>query len=182
MPGPIDVALSRPLSGTEVSERIGGPVYRYKQLGSMAELPKRPFGLLYEDGDKRGHYTVVIDTRDAANKPCVEMFDSYGEPPDKQRDWIPKEYLEASGQGRPFLSRLLLPYDNVAYSSTRLQQLRPGISTCGRWAVARAACNYQSAEQFADMMKRTAKSNRTTLDRMVCRLVPVPPEPENSYL
>ena len=36
MPGPIDAALSRPLSGTEVSERIGGPVYRYKELGSMA--------------------------------------------------------------------------------------------------------------------------------------------------
>jgi hypothetical protein len=182
MPRPIDAALARPLSGTEVSERIGGPVFRYKDLAAMAELPPRPFGLLYEDAEKSGHYTVVINTRDAAGKPCVEVFDSYGEPPDRQREYISKEYLEASGQGRPFLSRLLLPYDNVAYSSTRLQHLRPGISTCGRWCVARAACNYQSAEQFADVMKRTAKSNRTSLDRLVCRLVPIPPEPENPYL
>jgi hypothetical protein len=182
MGGPIDAALARPLSGTEVSERIGGPVYRYKELAGMSELPKRPFGLLYEDKEKSGHYTVVIDTRDATGRPCVEHFDSYGEPPDRQRDYIPQEYLEASGQGRPFLARLLLPYPNVAYSSTRLQHLHPGISTCGRWCCARAACNYQSAEEFADVMKRTAKSNRTTLDRMVCRLVPVPPEADNHML
>jgi hypothetical protein len=31
-------------------------------------------------------------------------------------------------------------------------------------------------------MKRTAKINRTTLDRLVCRLVPVPPEPDNHML
>jgi hypothetical protein len=179
---PIDAALARPLSGTEVSERIGGPVYRYKQLAGMAELPPRPFGLLYEDQEKSGHWTAVLDTRDANGRPCVEHFDSYGEAPDRQRDFIPREYLEASGQGRPFLARLLLPFNNVAYSSQRLQHLRPGISTCGRWCVARAACSYQCAEEFADVIKRTAKSNRTSLDRLVCRLVPVPPEADNHYL
>ena len=182
MPGPIDAALARPLSGTEVAERLGGPVYRYKQLAAMAELPKRPFALLYESADKVGHWTAVIDTRDAAGRPCVEHFDSYGERPDRQRDYIPKEYLEASGQGRPYLARLLLPFNNVAYSSQRLQHLRPGISTCGRWCIARAACSYQCAEEFCDVMKRTAKSNRTTLDRLVCRLVPVPPEADNHML
>jgi hypothetical protein len=182
MPGPIDAALARPLSGTEVSERIGGPVYRYKQLAGMAELPKRPFAVLYEDAEKSGHWTAIIDTRDASGRPCVEHFDSYGEPPDRQRDFISQEYLEATGQGRPHLARLLLPFNNVAYSPTRLQYLRPGISTCGRWCIARAACNYQSAEEFARVMKHTAKANRTTLDRLVCRLVPVPPEPDNHYL
>jgi hypothetical protein len=179
---PIDAALARPLSGTEVSERLGGPVYRYKQLGGMSELPKRPFALLYEDQERSGHYCCVIDSFDNSGRPVVELFDSYGMGPDRQREFIPKEYLEASGQGKPFLARLLLPFPNVAYSSARLQHLRPGISTCGRWVIARAACNYQSAEQFADVMRRTAKSNRTTLDRLVCRLVPVPPEPENHVL
>ena len=182
MPGPIDAALARPLSGTEVSERLGGPVYRYRQLAGMAELPPRPFAVLYEDAERSGHWTAVIDSRDAAGRPCVEHFDSYGERPDRQRDYIPKEYLEASGQGRPYLARLLLPFNNVAYSSQRLQHLRPGISTCGRWCIARAACNYQSAEEFADVIKRTAKRDRTSLDRLVCRLVPVPPEAENHYL
>lgn len=182
MPGPIDAALARPLSGTEVAERLGGPVFRYKQLGAMAELPPRPFALLYESADKVGHWTAVLDTRDAAGNPCVEVFDSYGEPPDRQLEYIPREYLEATGQGRPHLARLLLPFNNVAYSATRLQHLRPGISTCGRWCIARAACSYQSAEQFCDVMKRTAKANRTTLDRLVCRLVPVPPEADNHYL
>ena len=182
MPGPIDAALARPLSGTEVAERLGGPVYRYKELGATAELPPRPFAVLYEDAEKSGHWTAVIDTRDAAGRPCVEMFDSYGEPPDRQRDYISKEYLEASGQGRPYLARLLLPFTNVSYSAQRLQHLRPGISTCGRWCIARAACSYQSAEEFADVMRRTAKSNRTTLDRLVCRLVPIPPEADNPYL
>jgi hypothetical protein len=182
MPGPIDAALARPLSGTEVAERLGGPVYRYKQLAGMAELPKRPFALLYESADKVGHWCCVLDTRDAAGRPCLEIFDSYGEPPDRQRDYISPEYLEASGQKHPYLARLLLPFPNVAYSSQRLQHLRPGISTCGRWVVARGACSYQCAEEFCDVMKRTAKSNRTTLDRLVCRLVPVPPEPDNPYL
>ncbi len=182
MPGPIDAALARPLSGTEVAERLGGPVYRYKELGAMAELPPRPFAVLYEDADKSGHWTAVIDTRDAAGKPCVEHFDSYGMSPDRQLEFIPREYLEATGQGRPHLARLLLPFDNVAYSPTRLQYLRPGISTCGRWCIARAASSYMSAEEFARVMKHTAKANRTTLDRLVCRLVPVPPEPDNSYL
>ena len=179
---PIDAALARPLSGTEVAERLGGPVYRYKQLGAMAELPKRPFALLYESADKVGHWTAVIDTCDAAGRPCVEVFDSYGEPPDRQRDYISQEYLEASGQKHPYLARLLLPFNNVAYSSQRLQHLRPGISTCGRWVVARGACNYQSAESFCDMIKRTAKRDKISLDRLVCRLVPVPPEPDNPYL
>ena len=182
MPGPIDAALARPLSGTEVSERIGGPVYRYKQLAGMAELPKRPFAVLYEDAEKSGHWTAIIDTRDASGRPCVEHFDSYGEPPDRQRDFISQEYLEATGQGRPHLARLLLPFNNVAYSPTRLQYLRPGISTCGRWCIARAASSYMSAEEFARVMKHPAKANRTTLDRLVCRLVPVPPEPDNPYL
>lgn len=182
MPGPIDAALARPLSGTEVAERLGGPVYRYKELGAMAELPPRPFAVLYEDADKSGHWTAVIDTRDAAGKPCVEHFDSYGMSPDRQLEFIPREYLEATGQGRPHLARLLLPFDNVAYSPTRLQYLRPGISTCGRWCIARAASSYMSAEEFARVLKHTAKANRTTLDRLVCRLVPVPPEPDNPYL
>jgi hypothetical protein len=182
MPRPIDAALARPLSGTEMSERIGGPVYRYKQLAGMSELPKRPFGLLYESADKSGHWTVCLDTKDAKGMPSVELFDSYGEMPDRQLDFIPREYLEATGQGRPHLARLLLPFNNVTYSSTRLQHLHPGISTCGRWAVARVACDYMSAEQFADMIRRTAKSNRTTLDRLVCRLVPIPPEADNHVL
>jgi hypothetical protein len=148
----------------------------------MSELPPRPFAVLYEDAERSGHYCCVIDTRDAAGRPCVETFDSYGMATDRQREFISKEYLEASGQGRPYLARLLLPFDNVAYSSQRLQHLRPGISTCGRWVVARAACSYQSAEEFADVMKRTAKSNRTTLDRLVCRLVPIPPEADNHVL
>jgi hypothetical protein len=112
----------------------------------------------------------------------VEHFDSYGMSPDRQLEFIPREYLEATGQGRPHLARLLLPFDNVAYSPTRLQYLRPGISTCGRWCIARAASSYMSAEEFARVMKHTAKANRTTLDRLVCRLVPVPPEPDNPYL
>ena len=179
---PIDAALARPLSGTEVSERLGGPVFRYKELGAMSELPPRPFGLLYEDAEKSGHWTAVIDTRDNSGKPCVEVFDSYGEPPDRQRDFISPEYLTASGQGRPYLARLLLPFPNTAYSSQRLQHLRPGISTCGRWVVARGACNYQSAESFADMIKRTAKRDKISLDRLVCRLVPIPPEFDNHML
>ena len=179
---PIDAALARPLSGTEVAERLGGPVIRYKQLAGMAELPKRPFALLYESAEKSGHYCCVIDTRDTAGRPCVEMFDSYGMAPDRQREFISKEYLEASGQGRPYLARLLLPFNNVAYSSQRLQHLRPGISTCGRWVVARAASNYQSAESFCDMIKRTAKRDKISLDRLVCRLVPIPPEFDNHYL
>jgi hypothetical protein len=182
MPGPIDAALARPLSGTEVAERLGGPVYRYKELGAMAELPPRPFAVLYEDADKSGHWTAVIDTRDAAGKPCVEHFDSYGMSPDRQLEFIPREYLEATGQGRPHLARLLLPFDNVAYSPTRLQYLRPGISTCGRWCIARAASSYMSAEEFARVLKHTAKANRTTLDRLVCRLVPIPPEADNHVL
>ena len=87
----------------------------------MSELPKRPFGLLYESAERSGHDCGVIDTRDAAGRPCVEVFDSYGEPPDRQRDYISKEYLEASGQKYPYLARLLLPFNNVAYSSQRLQ-------------------------------------------------------------
>lgn len=178
MSAPIDAALARPMSGTEMSERIHGPCYRYAELGSMAELPKRPFAVLYEDAPKRGHWTVCIDSRDPRGVPCVELFDSYGTSVDKQLEFIPRAYLEASGQGRPHLARLLLPFNNVAYSATRLQHLRPHISTCGRWCCARAACDYMSAEQFADMMRRSAKANRTSLDRLVCRLIPLPPEPE----
>ena len=178
----MDAALSRPMSGTEVSERIGGPVYRYSELGGMAELPKRPFGVLYEDAPKRGHYVVCIDTIDTNGVPCVELFDSYGTFPDKQLEFIPKAYLEASGQGRPHLARLLLPFNNVAYSSTRLQHLRPGISTCGRHCCARAAYSHVSAEDYTNMIKKAAKDNRTTIDKLVCRLIPLPPEPPNSYL
>ena len=84
----------------------------------------------------------------------IEYFDSYGEPPEAQRKWIPEEQLEALAEGEPWLYKLLKQSGYRVYYNTHPYQTdKNDVNTCGRWAVARLILKDMSNLDFYRAVK-----------------------------
>lgn len=111
--------------------------------------------LFLTDSPTSGHWLCMF--KRGANQ--IEYFDSYGEPPEAQRDWIPEDQLEELGEGEPYLYNLLkasgykVHYNTVAYQSDKKD-----ISTCGRWCVARLICKDFSNKEFYDLVREQMRT------------------------
>ena len=96
------------------------------------------------------------------------MFDSYGLKIVEELDHIPKAYRKESTQIRAYLSQIELLGNSkytIHYNDHQFQKLQPGISTCGRWCVARCVNNKCSIDEFyrkiQDAYQRGKNSGRT---------------------
>ena len=87
---------------------------------------------------------------------AIEYFDSYGQKPEAQRDWLTEEQLEELGEGFPYLWNLLKKSGYKVYYSTHpYQSDRNDINTCGRWAVARLICKDLSNKEFYNLVMKS---------------------------
>lgn len=102
-----------------------------------------------------GHWLCMFLRKDK-----IEYFDSYGQAPEAQRNWLSKEQLEELGQGKRYLYQLLeksgIPvyYNKVAYQTDK-----EDINTCGRWVCTRLINKDMSNAEFNDFIKTSMKKN-----------------------
>jgi hypothetical protein len=91
----------------------------------------------------------------------IEYFDSYGEKPEAQREWVSEEQLESLGEGEPYLWDLLKASGIPVYYSTHpYQKDKDDINTCGRWCVARLVCKDMNNHQFFNLVRQQMKEEK----------------------
>jgi len=163
------------LSNSDIEQLLDGKVkiLRYRDLRRYSTIDQllQPFGkvfILYENRDGYGHWTLLHKL----NSRNIELFDSYGLRIDDELDYINKAYRKQSDQLKAHLSHLLIdsPY-RIHYNDTPLQQAKKGISTCGRWCVARAVNSNMSIDKFCSLIRQESKRLQLTNDDLVCALV-----------
>jgi hypothetical protein len=93
----------------------------------------------------------------------IEYFDSYGDKPEAQREWLDEIQLEQLGEGEPYLYNLLKESGYRVYSNTvKYQTDRNNTNTCGRWAVARLITKDMDNKQFHNLVKQQMKERGLT--------------------
>ena len=133
------------------------PYNELQKYGDIERLlPKNGsyFILLYQDSQNSGHWCCLCRYAD-----CVEFFDSYGNPPDKQLKWVPEAMRESIGVDGNYLSRMLkgsrMP---CIYNKVKYQADGADIATCGRhcvWRLLNFIKRDMTLKQYNQFMKKS---------------------------
>ena len=161
--------VARPLDFEEVRRLVpeGAAVYTYSDaLGrqSLARLlSEHPAGvvMLVRWRPTFGHY-VALFTRDG--RPA--LFDSYGSRADGSA-WrrMPAHQLAELGQDRPrLLEDAARGGHGLYWNEYSVQDLRPDVQTCGRWAALRLWMPYLSESQFVQAILSACEHLEITPD------------------
>lgn len=149
------------LSNTDIQEILNPDtrIITYPEFASMNSIDEafdelgRCIYLFLTENEVTGHWMCMFRKGD-----IIEMFDSYGEKPDAQRNWLTEEQLDDLNQSEPYLTMLLKksPY-KVYYNTYQYQKERDGVNSCGRHCVARLICKDMSNLQYYNMVKEQMK-------------------------
>ena len=135
------------------------------KINNIEELFNKDLGnaclILVRNAPRSGHWIILVK-----NNRDITFFDSYGGFIDDQLDYTPVKYY-------PKLSKLLLKYLNknpkrVHYNDYQLQQLKEGVSTCGRWCALYCKFRDIDIDDFVNIMKKYKKE--VNLDYLVTLL------------
>ena len=168
-------SLSKSLSMEEVSKLLNGKVRvitydefkKYKTLDDA--LGKyNAVVILYMSSDNYGHYCLIWKNEDEPN--TLYFFDPYGTKIDAQLDEISPDVNKLMGQGKKWLSELILKdkkIKNIDYNDIPYQQLKDNIATCGRHCAVRLLARDLSSKQYEKLMKNTKKRTGYSFDEIV---------------
>lgn len=144
----------KPLSDVDMRNLMDGHcnVVLYSDLHNMNSIDEvlGPYNccmLLWQWVPGYGHWCCLSKHGDE-----VEYFDPYGYPCWHWIDHIPEGFREESHQDYSYLGDLLVesPYE-LSYNQYDFQGKGRGISTCGRWSVARGLLKDMSLDEFKDL-------------------------------
>lgn len=127
--------------------------------------------ILTESKKNEGHWCVLCKYNN-----IIEWFDSYGVAPDGELKFISNAMRKLLGEDKNFLSNLLKTCNKnqkVIYNKKKLQMLKDGINTCGRWCIARLILlhiNYDLKE-FINFMKKMKKDYNMPYDLIICDFI-----------
>ncbi len=151
-------------------------IFSYSELKNMnnsTQLVNNKYpnaAVLYLTGPNYGHWIGV-----KKYKNTIQFFDPYGEFIDSQQNKIEKiagkGFLKRSGQVRNKMRSLLgNSKEDIHYSEYKLQKLKPGINTCGRWVSSFLSSPF-NVDQYATFIKRTSKMmNNIPYDELIVKL------------
>jgi hypothetical protein len=82
-----------------------------------------------------------------------EWFDPYGVRPGSERDFLPEHVQQELKEDQPLIETLIAnsaPNTKMIYNQARLQQLKKGIDTCGRWVCVRVLKRHVPLAKFQE--------------------------------
>ena len=139
----------------------------YKTIDEL--LPKeRDFRIiLVEDSHNKGHWCCILKY----NK-TIEWFNPYGIRPDAQKNLLGKVRNQMLGQHEDYMTHLMKGGNGykLIYNKKRLQKLKQGINTCGRWIILRIICMkdmLMTLPMFLKMIKENKKASGLPADALV---------------
>ncbi len=125
--------------------------------------------ILIEQNPNSGHFVCIL-----RYAKTIEWFDSYGIKPDGELNFISKVKNKLLGQDVKYLSILLNDAKsrgwNVIWNKKKLQQLKDGINTCGRWCLLRITMLTQfffGLDEFLDFIEKNFKGGAISRDKMI---------------
>lgn len=135
-------------------------IFTYPAFADMESIDEafdqlgRCIFLFLTQSETAGHWLCMFKRDDNT----IEYFDSYGQKPEAQREWLTEEKLTELGEGEPYLYDLMRQSGyKVFYNKFPYQTDRNDINTCGRWAVARLIMKDYSNMQFHNAVKADMK-------------------------
>lgn len=166
--------LSYALRGTDIEDvfddNIKIVVYsdlpKYKSLDELLN----PYGrviILYEtNGIDNGHYTCLF-----RNYQGINYFDPYGMEIEQPLDYFGDGVKELTNSDDNYLNKLLYQDKyHIFYNQHRLQELRKGISTCGRWCIVRLLYPDIDEDEFYKIFKDASKESGISKDQIVTNI------------
>jgi hypothetical protein len=161
MTEPIEKVATTPMSNFDIKHYLPDVrIVPYNELPKYGDIERllptngSYLVLLYQDSENSGHWCGMCRYMD-----CVEFFDSYGNPPDKQLKWTPKPLREDIGIDANYLSRMLkatrLP---CIYNKVKYQSEDPDIATCGRhvcWRLMNFLKRDMTLKDYNEFMKKS---------------------------
>jgi len=140
---------------------------QYKHIDEL--LPKeRDFRIiLVEHQNNQGHWCCILKY----NK-TIEWFNPYGVRPDGQKNMLGKLRNQMLGQEHDYMTDLMKSSKGykLIYNKARLQKLRQGINTCGRWIILRIICMkdlMMDLKMFIKMVRDSQEATGLPADALV---------------
>jgi len=154
-------------------EGAEGKILKYSELANYKHidelLPKeRDFRvILVEHQNNQGHWCCIMKY----NK-TIEWFNPYGVRPDGQKNMLGKLRNQLLGQAEDYMTHLMKSSKGykLVYNKARLQKLKQGINTCGRWIILRIICMkdmMMDLKMFIKMVKDTQEATGLPKDALV---------------
>ena len=181
------------MAGTNLNYQItGDDIDRYLDAGSkkilkyselanyrtIEELLPEPVDyriILIEQNVDTGHWCCIL----RYNK-VIEWFDPYGIKPDGELSFISKMKNRLLGQDVKYLTNLFSEATRrgwtCIYNKKRLQQLKQGVNTCGRWVLLRITMLTQMFFDLPDFIAFVdkafvAQGGGISKDKMICNWI-----------
>ena len=181
------------MAGTNLNYQItGDDIDRYLDAGSkkilkyselsnyrtIEELLPEPVDyriILIEQNVDTGHWCCIL----RYNK-VIEWFDPYGIKPDGELSFISKMKNRLLGQDVKYLTNLFSEATRrdwtCIYNKKRLQKLKQGINTCGRWVLLRITMLTQMFFDLPDFIAFVdkafvAQGGGISKDKMICNWI-----------
>jgi len=124
--------------------------------------------ILTESQLNQGHWCCLLKYNN-----IIEWFDSYSGKPDSELRYIPDQMKIKLNEKTHYLTGLLktkLPNQKVIYNKKKLQTLKDGINSCGRWTIAKILFfkNGYTLKQFQDYLDKIATKTGKPYDIIAC--------------
>ena len=127
---------------------------KYSNIDEAFDALGRCVFLFLTESPTMGHWLCMFKR----GNNTIEYFDSYGDPPEAQREWISEEQLEELGEDEKCLYSLMKQSGyKIYYNTVKYQKERNDIATCGRWVVARLMYRDLTNLQFYNLIKQEMK-------------------------
>lgn len=127
-------------------------ILTYKEIDKYDNIDQLLFPynrvmILFEKEPRKGHWCCLFKNK----KNETYFYDSYAIKP-------PNQLKYSAGQNRYLKQKrdtLLRIFENhlIKYNPVGLQKWAKGINTCGRWCLARMACDELNSYEFAELIK-----------------------------
>jgi len=182
IPPPIDEDVIIERIGTNITDGdirryfgdgVEGRILKYSDLANYNTiddlLPKpRDFRIiLIEDSINRGHWCAILKY-----DKTIEWFNPYGIRPDAQKNLLGKITNIMLGQERDYMTELMEKSKGykLIYNKKKLQKLKAGINTCGRWIILRIICMkdmMMGLKEFIKMIETNKEASGLPNDALV---------------
>ena len=163
--------MDKSLSNFEIRAILGKSciIISYKNLIKLPNIDDLLKGknkyliILYEYKTNYGHWTCIL-----RQGKTLEFFDSYGTEPDMQLKNFSDYTRNHYGLSFPLVANLLFNSKReIHYNNYKLQALKKGVNTCGRWVVYRCLNSHMNIDRFVHEKVYLYKSKP---DRLVVKV------------
>jgi hypothetical protein len=170
--------IKKSLSDTDIKKFFNNKinVIRYNELNNVDSIDEvlQPYGrcIILIESEKTNHWVLLQYINKPNNEPYILFFDSYGISVGNEFNEIPKSIQRMTQQDRNVILKLLIDSPlKIHYNQYRLQKLKNGVNTCGRWCCVKGLLSDMTEDEFAKSIRKIQKETKLKPDQIICLLM-----------